>query len=190
MADRKFKEAADKLKVFRDDGRLHNVAGVSDRAVLRLGHALLELKQWEPARQAFETVTARYGGNNPWAADARYGAGWALQNLGRFDEAVNAYAQVAQLTRDERAGKAHLQVGLCRAAQKRWDDAGKAFQAVYYAYDLPDLKFAAMVEHARALAAQKKPDEATKLLGRVVKDAPKDSEWARAAKEQLEKLKK
>ena len=79
--------------IFRDNGAFHNIAGVSDRAVLRLGHALLELKQWEPARQAFETVIARYGDNNPWAVDARYGVGWAFQNQGRFDEAVNAYAR-------------------------------------------------------------------------------------------------
>jgi tetratricopeptide (TPR) repeat protein len=154
MAQKKFPEAADKLKVFRDNGAFHNVSGVSDRAVLRLGHTLLELKQWEPARQAFELVTARYGGNGPWAADARYGAGRALQNLGRFD------------------------------------DAGRAFQAVYVTSERPDLKFAAMVEHARVLAVQKKPDDAAKLLERVLQDAPKDSEWAKAAKEQLGKLKK
>ena len=190
IAQLKWDEAKAKLTIFRDNGAFHNVAGVSDRAVLRLGHVLLEQKQWEPARQAFELVTARYGGNNAWAADARYGAGWALQNMGRFDEAVNAYAQVAQGSADERAGKAHLQIGLCRAAQKRYDDAGKALATVYYTYDLPDLRFAAMVEHARVCVEQKKPDEAVKLLERVVKEAPPDSEWAKAAKERLEKIKK
>jgi TolA-binding protein len=186
----KAQEAADKLKVFRDNGAFHNIAGVSDRALLRLGFALMELKQWEPARQAFETVPARYGGNNPWATDARYGAAWALQNQGRYDEAVNNYSQVAQQTRDERAGKANLQIGLCRAAQKRYDEAGKAFATVYYGYDLPDLKFAALVEHARVLVEQKQPEQAAKLLDRVVKDAPKDSEWAKAAAELLAKVKK
>ena len=47
-----------------------------------------------------------------------------------------------------------------------------------------------MVEHARVLAEQKKPDDAAKLLARVLKEAPADSEWARAAKERLEKIKK
>jgi hypothetical protein len=45
-----------------------------------------------------------------------------------------------------------------------------------------------MLEHARVLDAEKKPDAATKLLERVVKDAPKDSEWTKAAAERLEKL--
>jgi hypothetical protein len=45
-----------------------------------------------------------------------------------------------------------------------------------------------MLEHARALTEEKKPDEARKLLDRVLQDAPKDSEWSKAAKERLEKL--
>ena len=148
---------------------------MSDRALLRLGHALTELKQWDAARQAFETLVARYGDANAWAVDARYGMGWTLQNAGRFDEAVNAYAQVTQKTTDERAGRAHLQIGLCRAAQKKWDDAGKAYATVYYGYDLPDLNFGSMMEHARVYGEQKNVAEATKLLERVIKDAlPKD----------------
>jgi tetratricopeptide (TPR) repeat protein len=116
--------------------------------------------------------------------------GWVLQNQGRYDDAVNAYVLVTQATTDERAGKAHLQIGLCRAAQKRWEDAGKAFATVYFTYDLPDLKFGAMVEHARVMIEEKKIDDAVKLLDRVIKDAPKDSVWTKAAGEMLAKIKK
>ena len=190
IAQKKFEDAKNKLVIFRDNGAFHNIAGVSDRAVLRLGHVLVELKQWDAARQAFEVMVARYGPANPWAADARYGTAWAFQNQGRYDEAVNAYVLVTQATTDERAGKAHLQIGLCRAAQKRWEDAGKAYATVYFTYDLPDLKFGAMVEHARVLVEEKKIGDAVKLLERVVKDAPKDGTWAKAAQEQLTKIKK
>ncbi len=183
-------DAQKKLVIFRDNPAFHNVAGVSDRALLRLGHAYTQLKQWEPARQAFETVPARYGPNNAWAVDARYGVGWAFQNQGRFDDAVNAYALVTQATTDDRAGRAHLQIGLCRAAASKWAEAGKSFATVYFGYDLPDLKFPAMLEHARVLVEEKKPDDATKLLERVLKDAPKDGEWAKAAQERLDKIKK
>lgn len=190
MAQKKWEDAKNKLVLFRDNGAFHNLPGVSDRAMLRLGHALTELKQWDAARQAFDTVVGRYGDGNTWAIDARYGMGWALQNQGRFDEAVNQYAQLTQKATDERAGRAHLQIGLCRAAQKRWEDAGKAFATVYYGYDLPDLKFAAMIEHARVLSEEKKPADATKLLERVLKDAPKDGTWARAAQEMIGKVRK
>lgn len=183
-------EAQKKLVIFRDNGAFHNVAGVSDRALLRLGHALTQLKQWDASRQAFETLIARYGNNNPWAIDARYGIGWAFQNQGRYDDAVNAYAQVTQATTDDRAGRSHLQIGQCRAAANKWAEAGKAFDAVLFGYDLPDLKFPAMLERARVYAEEKKPDDAVKLLERVLKDAPKDGEWAKAAQERLDKLKK
>lgn len=183
-------DAQKKLAIFRDNGAFHNVAGVSDRAVLRLGHALVQLKQWDVARQAFETVINRFGNNNTWAVDARYGVGWTFQNQARYDDAVNSYALVTQATTDDRAGRAHLQIGLCRAAAKKWSDAGKAFATVYFGYDLPDLKFPAMLEHARVLVEDKKPEDAIKLLERVIKDAPKDSEWSKAAQERLGKIKK
>ncbi len=181
-------DAQKKLVIFRDNAAFHNVAGVSDRALLRLGHALTQLKQWDASRQAFETVISRYGPNNMWAIDARYGIGWAFQNQGRYDDAVNAYALVTQATTDDRAGRSHLQIGLCRAAGSKWVEAGKAFSTVYFGYDLPDLKFPAMLEHARTLIEEKKPDEAIKLLERVLKDAPKDGEWAKAAQERLDKV--
>jgi tetratricopeptide (TPR) repeat protein len=189
LALNKADEAAKKLAIFRDNAAFHNIPGVSDRATLRLGHAYLQLKQWDAARQAFELVIARFGNNNPWAIDARYSIGWAFQNQGRFDEAVNAYALVTQATTDDRAARSHLQIGLCRASQSKWSDAGKSFATVYFGYDLPDLKFPAMLEHARVLVEEKKPEEATKLLERVLKDAPKDSEWSKAAQERLDKLK-
>jgi len=189
LAQGKLEEAKNKLVIFRDNGAFHNIAGVSDRAVLRLGHTLLALKQWDPARQAFETVINRYGNNNSWAIDARYGMGLALQGHLRFDDAVNAYVQVIQMTQDDRAGRARLQIGECRAKQNRWADAGKELQRVYYAYDIPELKFTAMIEHARVLVEEKKPGDARKLLEKVVQDAPKDSEWAKAAQVRLGKIK-
>jgi TolA-binding protein len=185
----KTEEAKNKLVIFRDNGAFHNVPGVSDRALLRLGHAFLALKQWEPARQAFDTLVGRYGNNNPWAIDARYGTGVALQNQNRFDEAVISYVQVTQMTQDERAGRARLQIGECRAKQSKWADAGKEFQTVYYGFDIPELKFAAMLEHARVLIEEKKQEDAIKLIEKVVKDAPKESEWTKAAQERLDKLK-
>ena len=190
MALAKFDDAAKKLVIFRDNGAFHNIPSVSDRAVLRLGHAYLELKQWEPARQTFEVLVSRYGNNNAWAVDARYGQGLALQNLARFAEAINVYTQITQATQDERAGRARLQMGECHAKQNKWKEAGTEFQTVYLGYDIPELKFTAMLEHARVLVELKDTAEATKLLERVIKDAPKDSEWTKAAQERLDKLKK
>jgi TolA-binding protein len=179
-----FAKAAEKLAAFRDRGELHNVPGVSDRAVVRLGQAYLAAKNWDAARQTFVTALARYG-TSPAAADARYGLGWALQQQGKYDEAVGQYEQVTKLTTAEVAAKAQTQIGLCRMAQKRYADAATALMVVPYTYDYPELGYAAVLEAARAFAADGKPDQAERLLRKLLKDAPPDSEWAKAARERL-----
>jgi tetratricopeptide (TPR) repeat protein len=190
LAQGKADEAIKRWLPFRDQPPLHNVAEVSDRALLRLGHAYGQLRQWEAARQSFELTLQRYGNNNRWAIDARYGLAWALQQLNRLDEAVNHYQQLVQQTQDDRAGKARLQIGEIRARQGRWAEAEKEFQMVYYSYDLPELKFPALLEHARALSQQNKLDAAKTLLERVVQEAPKDSPWATTAHQRLRQLSK
>ena len=153
--------------------------GLTDRVLLRLGYALGLLKQWEPSRQAYEQVVNRFG-NGPWVHEARYGAGWAWQNQKQYDNAVNAYSQVAAGTTAEVAARAQLQIGLCRLEQKRFPEAATALLVVPFTYDYPELSAVALVEAARTFAEMKQPDQATKLLQRVIKDHP-DSEWAKVA---------
>jgi TolA-binding protein len=181
-------EAAKKLARFRDEGPFQNVPGVTDRALLRLGHALDKLKQWEPSRQAHELVVNRFP-NSPWVAEARYGMGWALQNLNRFDEAVNAYTQVTALTGAELGARAQMNIGMCRLAQKRYPEASTALLVVPFTYDYPSLSALSLVEAARALSENKQNDQAIKLLERVIRDHP-ESEQAEAAKKRLEELRK
>src|SRR5262249_8931458 len=95
-------EAVKHLGVFRDQQPFQNVAGLTDRALLRLGHAHAHLKQWDQSRQAHEQVVNRFG-NGPWVHEARYGIGWAWQNQKRYDEAVNAYQQVTAAVANELA---------------------------------------------------------------------------------------
>ncbi len=190
MAQKQFGPAIEILKPFRDQPPLQNVPGITDRAVLRLGHAHAQLQQWDAARQAFEWVLGRFGNNNPWSVDARYGLAWALHNLNRLDEAAAHYQQVTEMTQDDRSGRAWLQIGLIRMQQRRWPDAAKALQTVYYTYDLPELKFAAMLEHARVLVEENKPAEAVKILQRVIQEAPANTTWSQTAQERLKMIKK
>jgi TolA-binding protein len=185
-----YEKAAEKLKIFRDKGEFHNVGGLSDRAMLRLGQALLGAKKWDEARQAFETTLQRFGNGNPFAADARYGVGLAQQGAGKLDEAVGTFQAVIAATTAEVAAKAQLQIGQCRLAQKKYAAAAAAFQLVAFTYDFPEVGYAATLEAARAFADDGKPAEAERVLAKLLKDAPKDSEWAKAAAERLGKLKK
>lgn len=179
-------KAIARFVVFRDKGEFFNIPGVSDRALLRLGHAYAAAKDWDKSRQAFELFNQRYG-NSPWIHDARYGLGWAFQNAGQFDPAVNAYNTVIAGTASELAAKAHLQIGLCRLEQKRWGDAATSLLVVPFTFDYPDLSAAALTEAARALTEDKKPEQAERLLKRVLKDYPQ-SEWAKVAQKRLEAL--
>ena len=179
-------KAIARLANFRDKGEFHNIPGVSDRALLRLGHALALAKQWDPSRQAFELLTQRYG-NSPWVHEARFGRAWALQNAGQFDPAVNAYNEVIAQTASELAAKAHLQIGLCRLEQKKYGDAATALLVVPFTFDYPELSAAALTEAARALTEDKKPEQAERLLKRVMKDYPQ-SPWAKVAEKRLSEI--
>lgn len=187
LAKKETAKAIEKLSQFRDKGEYQNVPGVTDRALLRLGYALGLDKKWDASRQAYELVVGRFGGS-PWVNEARYGAGWALQNAGQFDPAVNWYSQVIAATTTELAAKAHLQIGLCRLEQKRYGDAAAALLIVPYTFDYPEISAIALCEAARALTEDKKPEQAERLLRKVVKDYPA-TEWAKIAQERLEKQK-
>ncbi|MGL4549981.1 MAG: tetratricopeptide repeat protein, partial [Gemmataceae bacterium] len=164
-------DAVKLLARFRDDGKFHNLPGLTDRALLRLGWALGERKQWEPSRQAYQLVLDRHG-SGPWAHEARYGVGWSFQNQGRYDEAVGVYTQVTAAVATELAARAQLNVGLCRLAQKRPGDAAAALLVVPFTYDYPELSGLALLEAARALHEDKQTASAVRLLQRVLRDHP------------------
>lgn len=182
-------KAIERLAPFRDKGEWHNVGGVSDRALLRLGHALLAANKPDDAKGALETLLNRFGNGNPHAADARYAIGLVHQAKGQHDEAVKAFEAVIAATQSETAAKAQLGIGHVRFTQKRYADAAGAFLVVPYTYDYPEVGFAAGLEAARAFEADGKPADAVKVLTRVLKDTPADGDWHNAAKERLGKLK-
>lgn len=183
-------KAVERLLPFRDKGEWHQLGGISDRAVLRLGHVLLFVGRLDDAKTTFETHLNRYGQGNPFAPEVRYGLGLVQAIKGQHDEAVKAFEAVIASTQTEVAAKAQLQIGQCRMAQKKYAEAVSSFLLVSYTYDYPDLTFAALLEAARAFEEDKKPADAEKLLNKVAKDAPAESEWHKAAKERLAKLKK
>jgi TolA-binding protein len=181
-----FAKAAARLAVFRDQPPFQNVPGVTDRALLRLGHAYEKMKQWDQSRQAYEQVVSRFP-QSSWANEARYGIGWAWQNQKQYDQAVNVYNQVITSTAAEVAARAQLNIGLCRMEQKRYLESANAFLIVSTTYDFPELTAASLTEAARAYAALKEHAKAERLLQRVLKDHPK-SHWAEVAQERLKEV--
>jgi TolA-binding protein len=178
-----YTEAIKRLAIFRDQAPFQNLPGLSDRALLRLGYAHGQAKQWEPSRQALERLVSAFPGSR-WAHDARYGIGWALQQQRNFEGAANAYKQVTEHTASEVAAKAQLQIGLCRLEQKRYQDAANALMVVPSTYDYAELTAAALLEAARAYGELGQRDQVQRLLQRIQRDYP-STPWAEAAKELL-----
>src|SRR5205085_5765428 len=124
----------------------------------------------------------------PWVGEAKYGAGWALQNQKQYDQAVSLYEQVVANTVEEIAAKAQLQIGLCRHDQKRFPEAAAALLVVPYCYDYPEWSGAALFEAHRVFLEMKNQQQAVLLLQRIVTDYP-NSHWAKLAQEELIRLK-
>ncbi len=188
MLKENWAEAIKELLPFRDHGPLQNIAGLSDRAVLRLGHAFGLAGQWDQSRGTLETLVSRHP-NSPWKHEARYGIGWAWQNLKSYDNAATAYATVVRETASDAAPRAQIQTALCRAAQNRPAEALSALLVVPLTYDYPEWNAMALYEASRIYVDQKEPQQAVRLLERVKKDYPATA-WAKLAGERLIELEK
>ena len=186
IAQKQWPAAIEMLKGFRDDPRLHNLAGVSDRAMMRLAFTYEQANQWEPARQVYEAAFNRYA-QSPWRVEARYGMGWCHQKQSQWDQAVNHYGEVVRSTTAEIAARSQYQVGVCRQAQQRWQEAADAYQVGAYTYDYPELNAQSLVDAATSLAQLKKTPDAAKLLAQVAKEYG-STKAAPIAADQLSKL--
>ena len=180
--------AVERLLPLREHPPFQNLYGISDRALLRLGQAQAQLKQWDASRQSLEALINRFG-QSRWVDEARFGMGWAMQNKNELDQAVSQYSQVVGRTGAEVAARAQMQIGLCRLEQKRYAEAAPALMAVVSTYDYPELEPMALFEAARAYTELKQPVEATKLLERVAKDHA-TTPFAELARKQLAAEKK
>ena len=178
-----YPKAIELLIPFRDLGPLQNIAGLSDRAILRLGHAYALATQWDLSRQAHETLINRFG-QSPWKQEARYGVAWAWQNLKQFDNAANAYQQVINETATEVAAKSQYQMAMCRLEQKRLPEAANALLVVPFTYDYPEWSAVALLEASRIFQEMQQPRQAVRLLEKVIKDYP-NTDWSKAAQERF-----
>jgi len=183
IQNQQYADAIKRLIIFRDHPSWNNVAGLTDRGLLRLGYAYSVGKSWDESRTAYERLVNQYP-NSVWNDDARYGIGWALQQQKNYDGAANAYSIVAARTATDLAAKAQLQIGLCRMEQKRYLDAANAFLVIPTTYDYPELRAAALLEAGKAYVELNQREQANRQFERLLREFP-DTPWADAAKEKL-----
>ena len=180
-------KAIEALIPFRDQDPFRNIPGLTDRALMRLGYALEQAGQWEPARQAYEMLISRFP-QSTWIDHARFAMGWCHQSQKHYDNAVTAYADLVHRSASESAARAQLNIGICRLEQKQPAEALKALLIVPLTYDYPDISAAAFYQAAQAWLDSQKKQEAVTLLNRVVKEYPATA-WASLAQKRLSEIK-
>ena len=144
------------------------------------------MKQWDKSLQFLKQCTEQFA-DSPYAPEAFYEQGWAKQNLGAFDEAVQLYQRVISLTDVEIAARAQFMIGEVQFDQKDHKEAIKSYFKVMYGYSYPTWQAEATFEAARCFEVLQKVDQALDLYRELVDKFPQSSRVA-LAKERIEKL--
>ena len=187
MLQKNLAEAITVLSRFRSGAaRYLNAGPVTEEGLLCLAEAYAASGSWPESQATCEYMIGRFGGSK-WLPEARFGIGRALQQLKQFDRAVEAYTDVTRRTSSEMAARAQFQIGLCRAEQKRWQDAVNELLIVPGTYDYAEWAANASLEAAKALVELKQAAQAKDIFARVVRDHP-GTEWAQQAQKRLAEL--
>jgi TolA-binding protein len=162
-------------------------------ARLHAGQALAQQKKWSESLELLDQAIGAYP-DSAYLPELRYESGWAQQNLGRGDEALERYEQVAAQTDREVSARARFMIGEVRFEKKEYKEAIRNFFKVAYGYGYPQSSEAVRVwqasasyEAGRCFEVLKMTDQAKKSYQEVVDQHP-TSDKAPLAKGRLEAL--
>jgi TolA-binding protein len=151
--------------------------------------------QEDRRRQAWQADLARVDRlikefpDTTYLAEALYERGWALQNLGRLEEANADYQKVLAKSNAEPAARAQFMIGEIQFQQKKYADAVTSFYLVLYNYPYPQWQADAAFESGKCFEALHKRSQAIKLYKELVDKFPQSDKVA-AAKSRIEALQK
>ena len=183
MAQKEWAAAAQLFAVFRDEEAFQGNSGLSDRALLRLAHALGQQGRWHESCKAAELLVERFT-ESPWIPAAHYAIGWANLQRKKDAEAIEAFSQALGEEASPITALAFLATGIARLEQGKIEEALKALESVPDRSSEPEVSALALVEAAYAAKLLQQPDQARKFLQRVV-DAFPQTTWAALAREHL-----
>jgi TolA-binding protein len=116
-----------------------------------------------------------------------YEKGWALQNLGRDDDALATYEQVIAKTDRESAARAQFMIGEIQFASKKYREAIVSFFKVIAAYGYPKWQADASYEAGRCFEELGYKQKAIEQYEELIKSFPK-SDRVEAAQTRLAEL--
>ena len=155
-----------------------------ETALLRLGEARAQAQEWAPSRSAFERHRREFADSPQWFRSA-FGVGWALENAGQAEDAIEHYRHVTQRHQGETAARAQFQIGQCLFALERHEEAVRELLRVDILYADTPWTPAALFEAGRCFEALGKVGEARERY-REVGARFEGSDWARLAAQRLE----
>jgi len=155
-------------------------------ALLRRGECLAATQQWKASEEAFAAYLKRFADTDSWF-QARFGVGWALENQGKHEPALEAYRDVVTRHQGPTAARAQFQIGECLFAQRKYDEAARELLKVDILYAYDQWSAAALYEAGRCFEAMAQPAEARRQFEQV-RDRFGDTEWATMARERLAAL--
>lgn len=154
-----FKKAAEMSAKVNSDAR--------EQILLRLGETQTLTDRWLDAEKTFKSFISTYP-DSKFYYRAKMWSGWALENLKRYQEAIEQYSSVVNTKQNSSiAARSQFQIGECYFSMKQYDNAIIAFVKVETDYDFPEWTSKALLETARVLIVQNKNSEANLILKKV-----------------------
>ncbi len=155
-------------------------------AMLGHGESELEDRHFDVALKVFTAFRERYPDHDA-TYRAHFGEGWAHENLGALDKAIDAYSLAAAGNSTPTAARAQFQVGQCLVARKQFRKAILEFLKVEASFAYEEWTSKAVLQVAGCFEELKDPENAGKYYRNVVKSYPKSDE-AKLARERLRRL--
>jgi cellulose synthase operon protein C len=165
----------------------------SAQAVDTLALAMLRADQENQRKEGWKKGLAlldrllKEAPDTAYLPEVLYERGWALQNLGRLDDAMGEYQQVLAKSSAEPAARAQFMIGQIQFQQKKHAEAVKSFYLVLYGYAYPQWQADAAFEAAKCYEALHKKSQAVKTYQELIEKFPQ-SDKVGAAKSRLEAL--
>ena len=155
-------------------------------SLLRLGECMALMQQWQESEQIFGDYLGRVPDSPQWF-QAQFGIGFARENQGRFEPAIDAYREVVNRHEGPTAARAQFQIGECLFALKRLEEAVRELLRVDILYAYPQWSAAALYEAGRCFQEMGDLVRARKLFEDLAVGHA-ESKWATLATERLQKL--
>jgi TolA-binding protein len=150
-------------------------------ALLHAGQAAAQLKQWDKSLKLLDRCLKQHP-EAELTPEVRYEQAWALENLGRIDEALAAYEAVTAKNNREVAARARFMIGELHFQRKDHAEAIRNFYKVAYGYGYPEWQANALYEAARCFEVLKKTDQARKDYQEIITKFPQSDKAPLAQK--------